>query len=315
MIDSDLWIPHLKPKERQHPLRERRSCLGELVQIDGSKHYWFEDRGGYTVLLAAIDDATSTLLSARFVTVENAENYLLMFKEYFKEHGLPASLYSDKHGIFKVNAKGCEDNETQFQRIIGGLGIQLINAHTPQAKGRVERVFQTLQDRLVKELRLAGINTIEEANTFLFDYLPKHNAKFSIKPTSEIDQHKPLTLSEDELEKALAFKHQRKVRNDYSISYQNEIFHLYTHNPIPYLRGQYVDVLQLLNNHIIIQFQGKEICLERQESSALPTSASAKTINSVVDATLQKSASLINPVNTLTVWQQQAFRFNQPPDI
>ena len=128
MIEERIWTPHIKPKERRHPLRTRRSCVGELVQIDGSKHLWFEGRGGYTVLLVAIDDATSTILSAHFVTVENAENYLRMFKAYFKEHGLPASLYSDKHGIFKVNAKGCEDNETQFKRIVEALGINLIHA-------------------------------------------------------------------------------------------------------------------------------------------------------------------------------------------
>ena len=315
MIDAGLWVPHMKPKARQHPLRERRSCVGELVQIDGSQHLWFEDRGGYAVLLVAIDDATSTLLSARFVAVENAENYLLMFREYFKAHGLPASLYADKHGIFKVNAKGCEDNETQFQRIVMGLDITLINAHTPQAKGRVERVFHTLQDRLVKELRLAGIHTIEAANTFLIEYLPKHNTKFSVKPASEVNKHKPLVLSEDELEKALAFRHQRKVRNDYSISYQNEIFNLYTHNPMPSLRGQYVDVLQLLNHQIVIQYQGKELCMKRKERQALPASASAKTVNSVVDAVLQKSALITDPINALTVGQQTAFRFSQFPVI
>ena len=315
MIEQRIWIPHIKPQERQHPLRERRSCVGELVQIDGSRHLWFEDRSGYTVLLVAIDDATSTILSARFVTVENAENYLRMFKEYFKEHGLPASLYSDKHGIFKVNAKGCEDNETQFKRIVEALGINLIHAHTPQAKGRVERVFRTLQDRLVKELRLAGIDTIEAANAFLIDYLPKHNEKFSEPPASEIDKHIPLTLSEQELDKALAFKHQRQVRSDYSISYNSEKFDLYTHGPMPYLKGQYIDVLELLNDELIIQFQGKEVYKKRREVKPALTSASAKTINATVDALLQKPLKTIIPVNMLTWGQQQAFGFSELPAI
>jgi len=315
MIEERIWTPHIKPQERQHPLRTRRSCVGELVQIDGSKHLWFEDRSGYTVLLVAIDDATSTILSARFVTVENAENYLRMFKEYFKEHGLPASLYSDKHGIFKVNAKGCEDNETQFKRIVEALGINLIHAHTPQAKGRVERVFRTLQDRLVKELRLAGIDTIEAANAFLIDYLPKHNEKFSEPPASEIDKHIPLTLSEQELDKALAFKHQRLVRNDYSISYNSEKFDLYTHDPMPYLKGQYIDVLELLNDELIIQFQGKEVYKKRREVKPILTSASAKTINATVDALLQKPLKTIVPVNMLTWGQQQAFSFPELPAI
>lgn len=315
MIDERIWTPHIKPKERQHPLRTRRSCVGELVQIDGSKHLWFEDRSGYTVLLVAIDDATSTVLSARFVTVENTENYLRMFKEYFKEHGLPANLYSDKHGIFKVNAKGCEDNETQFKRIVEALGINLIHAHTPQAKGRVERVFRTLQDRLVKELRLAGIDTIEAANAFLIGYLPKHNEKFSEPPASEIDKHIPLTLSEQELDKALAFKHKRQVRKDYSISYNSEKFDLYTHDPMPYLKGQYIDVLELLNDELIVQFQGKEVYMKRRGVKQILTSASAKTINATVDALLQKPLKTIVPVNMLTWGQQQAFIFSELPAI
>lgn len=315
MIEERIWTPHIKSKERQHPLRTRRSCVGELVQIDGSKHLWFEDRSGYTVLLVGIDDATSTILSARFATVENAENYLRMFKEYFKEHGLPASLYSDKHGIFKVNAKGCEDNETQFKRIVEALGINLIHAHTPQAKGRVERVFKTLQDRLVKELRLAGIDTIEAANAFLIDYLPKHSESFSVPPASEIDKHIPLALSEQELDKALAFKHKRQVRNDYSISYNSEKFDLYTHNPMPYLKGQYIDVLELLNGELIIQFQGKEVYMKRREVKQTQTSASAKTINATVDELLQKPLKAIMPVNMLTWGQQQAFAFPELPAI
>lgn len=315
MIEERIWTPHIKPQERQHPLRTRRSCVGELVQIDGSKHLWFEGRGEYSVLLVAIDDATSTILSARFVTVENAENYLRMFKEYFKEHGLPASLYSDKHGIFKVNAKGCEDNETQFKRIVEALGINLIHAHTPQAKGRVERVFRTLQDRLVKELRLVGIDTIEAANAFLIEYLPKHNEKFSEPPASEIDKHIPLTLSDEELDKALAFKHQRQVRNDYSISYNSEKFDLYTHDPMPYLKGEYIDVLELLNDQLIIQFQGKEIYMKRREIKQILTSASAKTINATVDALLQRPRTMMMPINMLTWGQQQAFTFPELPAI
>ena len=315
MIESRIWTPHLKPQERNHPLRERRSCMGELIQIDGSKHLWFEARGGYSVLLVAIDDATSTILSARFVPVENAENYLRMFKDYFKEHGLPASLYSDKHGIFRVNAKGCQDNETQFKRIVDALGIKLIHAHSPQAKGRVERVFQTLQDRLVKELRLAGIDTIEDANKFLIDYLPKHNDKFGVPPASGIDKHIPLTLSDKELDKALAFKHKRQVRSDYSISYNSEKFDLYTHNPMPFLKGQYVDVLELLNDELIIQFQGKEVYMKRRDIKPVLTSASAKTINATVDALLQKPSKAIVPVNMLTWGQQQVFTFSQLPAI
>lgn len=321
LIVANIWIPYSTPTKRLHPLRERRSCVGELIQIDGSIHPWFEDRGNRCVLLVAIDDATSQLLAASFVPVESAENYLQMFKNYFNTHGIPASLYSDKHGIFKVNAKGCEENETQFMRIVGGLGIQLINANTPQAKGRVERVFKTLQDRLVKEFRLAGVSTIEDANVFLIDYLPKHNKRFAVQPASNIDKHKPLTLSSEALDKALAFKHQRKVRNDYSISFGRKKFDLYTHNPMPYLKGEYIDVLELLNNNIIIQFQGKDIQVKyRENKQPILSSANAKSINYVVDTIVleqseQNNTKTIDVPSHLTFGIQQTFYFQEYPVI
>ncbi len=321
MIEENIWLPHSTPTKRIHPLRERRSCVGELVQIDGSKHLWFEDRGDYCVLLVAIDDATSQLLSARFVPVESTENYLHMFKDYFNNHGLPASLYSDKHGIFKVNVKGCEENETQFMRIVDELGIKLINANTPQAKGRVERVFSTLQDRLVKEFRLAGVSSIEDANVFLIDYLPKHNKKFAVQPKSNINKHKPLTLSSEALEQALAFKHQRKVRKDYSISFEGDKFDLYTHNPMPYLKGEYVDILTLLNKKLIIKFQGKNIQMKCRENKQLTiSSANTKTIDYVVDAVLlqqseQNNTKNICIPNQLIFGIQQSFNFQEYPVI
>ena len=123
----------------------------------------------------------------------------------------------------------------------------------------------------MKEFRLAGIDTIEGANAFLINYLPKHNERFGVLPASGIDKHIPLTLSEQALDKALAFKHKRQVRSDYSISYNSERFDLYTHNPMPYLKGQYVDVLELLDDELIIQFQGKEVYIKRREVKPVPT--------------------------------------------
>jgi len=287
MISAECWEPHVKPKERKHPLRTRRSSIGELIQIDGSLHPWFENRNKKCTLLIAIDDASSRVLGALFAPVESGENYLHLFKEYFQEHGLPISLYSDKHGIFKVNQKGCEEHETQFSRIVEELDIKLIHAHTPQAKGRVERVFKTLQDRLVKEMRLANINNIDEGNRFLAEYLKKHNEKFSVPPASNVDKHRPLTLSEEALDKALAFKYERIVRNDYSISFLGERFKLCTENPAPYLRREYVDVLKMLNNKMIIRYKGSEINFELSHGEAHKyLSATAKTLNSIVDSML-----------------------------
>jgi len=316
MISAGLWQPHLTPKKRQHLLRTRRSCVGELIQIDGSLHDWFEGRGEKCVLLIAIDDATSRILGARFAPVENTENYLCMFKDYFQTHGLPVSLYADKHAIFRVNHKGCEEHETQFSRIVKSLGIELIHANTPQAKGRVERVFQTLQDRLVKEMRLANICSIDDANHFLVQYLPIHNKKFSVLPASAEDKHTALSLSEEELDKALAFQYQRIVKNDYSISLFGQKIELHSQNPLPYLKRQYVDVLKLLNNKIFINFQGKSIhaellCFNRPKC----VDVSSKTLNSVVDH-LVLDNNISREIAKDAPWMtQEAFSFETCPPI
>lgn len=314
MIADGIWQPHLKPTERMHPLRARRSCVGELVQIDGSDHLWFEGRGARCTLLVAIDDATSRILAAMFVPVESGENDLTLFKAYFQLHGIPVSLYSDRHGIFKVNHKGCEERETQFSRIVEGLGIELIHAQTPQAKGRVERVFRTLQDRLVKEMRLATISNILDANHFLAKYLPTHNEKFSVAPASDADKHSPLMLTGKELDKALAFQYDRVVRNDYFISFFGERFELHTLNPAPYLRRQHVTVLKLLNGQILIEYQGNEILAESTTTNAMKYSgANSKTVNYIVDKILldrNKQPPVAKPIPDVT---QQAICFEGSP--
>jgi hypothetical protein len=321
MITAKIWNPNIPPKKRLYNCRERRSCLGALVQVDGSIHPWLEDRSEKCVLLIAIDDATSRILAGQFVPVEDTENYLKMFKEYFNNNGIPESLYVDKHAVFKVNAKGCQDNTTQFQRIVKNLGINLIHANSPQAKGRVERAFKTLQDRLVKELRLAGINSVEEANKFLVDYWPKHNKKFAVKPSSNIDKHAPLTLCSEELDRVLALQYQRKVNNNYSISLFNNKFDLFTHNPMPYLRGSYVDILKLLNGDIIIQFQGQDISFQHADNEKFcTTTVDAKNINYILDTALQKRddkkyCSEKEILNHVDVSIQQSFCFREHPVI
>jgi hypothetical protein len=163
-----LWIDRRHRQACPHQPRRRRECLGELVQIDGSEHAWFEDRGETCTLLAFVDDATSRLMQLRFVTSESAFDYFRATRAYLEAHGKPVAFYSDKHGIFRVNAKDAigGDRITQFGRVLSELNIDIICANSPQAKGRVERAFATLQDRLVKELRLAGISTIAAANAW-----------------------------------------------------------------------------------------------------------------------------------------------------
>lgn len=316
MILAELWEPHLKPKARQHPLRDRRSRVGELVQIDGSLHHWFEGRASQCTLLVAIDDATSRILGALFATIENTENYLQMFKHYFQTYGTPVSLYADKHAVFKVNHKGCEDHDTQFGRIVSELGIELIHAHTAQAKGRVERVFKTLQDRLVKELRLENISDIDSANKFLEKYLPIHNDKFSVAPESNVDAHTPLTLSDNELEMALAFKYKRIVRNDYSISLHGKKINLYADSQLPCLRRQNVDVFNLLNKKIVVQIQGRSICAKLQDGAGSNhEDVTTKTLNKSVDAAISKQSKQTHPIAHTPWMTQEAFAFEGHPVI
>jgi hypothetical protein len=184
MIAAGLWTDRRHRLPSPHQPRRRRECLGELVQIDGSEHAWFEDRSGMCTLLAFVDDATSRLMQLRFVASESAFDYFRATRSYLETHGKPVALYSDKHGVFRVNNKDAVggDGITQFGRALSELNIDIICANSPQAKGRVERAFGTLQDRLVKELRLAGISTIAAANAWRPGFIAEHNARFGRAP-------------------------------------------------------------------------------------------------------------------------------------
>src|SRR5512134_1848085 len=162
MIAENLWKPRKAKKVVVHPLRERRACFGELIQIDGSPHDWFEGRAARCVLLVFIDDATGKLVQLRIVESESFFSYCQTAEGYFKQYGKPVAFYSDKHGIFRVNVSsiGAGEALTQFGRAMQELDIQILCANSPQAKGRVERVIQTLQDRLPKEMRLRGISNM-----------------------------------------------------------------------------------------------------------------------------------------------------------
>ena len=226
-----------KPKHREW--RQRRSCVGELVQLDGSDHDWFEGRGPKCVLLVFIDDATSRILYARFVTVEDTLNLMDATKAYLLINGRPIAWYVDKDSIYKINRQADIDEElrdeqplTQFTRVMMELGITVIPANSPQAKGRVERGFGTHQDRLVKELRLAGISTMEKANIFLTEfYVPKHNARFAVAPENNTNAHRPL-LKQHCLEEILSLRTERIVANDYTVRKDNRFFQLLADQPV-----------------------------------------------------------------------------------
>lgn len=171
-------------------MRERRARFGELIQIDGSPHDWFEGRGEYCTLLVFIDDATGRLTQLRFAPTETTLGYMRVLHDHILAHGVPVALYSDKHSIFRINAKEADpEAETQFSRAARELGIECIHAHSPQAKGRVERANQTLQDRLIKEMRLVGINNMDEANAWLPGYIKDFNKRFAVAPKDASDAH------------------------------------------------------------------------------------------------------------------------------
>jgi len=210
MIADGLWQDRRHRAPSPHQPRRRRDCLGELVQIDGSEHAWFEDRGPRCTLLAFVDDATSRLLQLRFVASESAFDYFRTTRAYLEEHGKPVAFYSDKHGIFRVNRKETAggDGVTQFGRALLALNIDIICANSPQAKGRIERAFGTLQDRMVKELRLAGVSSITAANAWLPGFITAYNARFGRGPANAKDLHRPLAQADD-LDEILAWREER----------------------------------------------------------------------------------------------------------
>lgn len=212
MIVSGIWIPRAQRQGRVYQPRHRRSGFGELIQIDGSLHDWFEGRGPKCVLLVYIDDATSRLLELCFVSTESTFDYFHSTQRYLTRYGKPIVFYSFKHGVFRVNAPGATSGTgmTQFGRAFNELNIDIICADTRHIKGRVERADKTLQDRLVKELRLHGINDMEAANDYVYEFREDFNVRFGKEPKCDIDVHRPLNGSED-LDRIFSWQEQRKV--------------------------------------------------------------------------------------------------------
>ena len=227
MIEANIWKPRKShPTHRQW--RPRRSCIGELIQLDGSDHDWFEGRGPRCALLLFIDDASSKIIHAEFIPVENTFFLLSATKTYLLTNGRPVAFYVDKDSIYKINRQATIEEQlrddqpiSQFTRAMHELDINMIFAESPQAKGRVERSFNTHQDRLVKELRLAHISDIKNANVFLQSfYIPKHNAKFAVAPASNYNAHRPLLKSHN-LDDILSVKIDRTIAHDYTVRLKN----------------------------------------------------------------------------------------------
>lgn len=259
MIQSGVWHAHAKKCPVIHQQRQRRARFGELTQVDGSPHHWLEDRGPLCVLIVFIDDATGQTYGKLFES-ETTQAYMETLWEYILIYGLMQSIYSDKYGVFRINMPGCIKKEclTQFARALKELDIKLMCANSPQAKGRVERANQTHQDRLVKELRLARINTIEEANRFLPGYWEKHNKKFAVSPKESYNAHREIP-SDYILEDIFCYKNSRKTTKNLEIQYKNIIYQIILENPSKTLQRAQVTILESLDGKISIEYKGKKL--------------------------------------------------------
>lgn len=259
MIAEGLWQPRKRRQASIHQRRPRRPCRGELAQIDGSPHAWFEERGPGCCLIVFIDDATSELGALRFVPAETTQAYMETLDGYLTSHGRPVAFYSDRHGIFRVNHPDREGDLTQFSRALKTLDIGAIHANTPQAKGRVERANQTLQDRLVKELRLRSISDIDAANAFLPEFIADYNRRFAKAPQSAVDAHRPVLHDTRELALILSIHHTRKLSKNLTCQFLNREYQITGQGKGYRLRGSRVTLCVGFDGQVTILSQGRAL--------------------------------------------------------
>lgn len=299
MIEANIWHPKIQKVKKIHPRRERRSRYGELVQIDGSPHDWFEGRAPKCCLIVFIDDATSALLGLRFSETETTFVYFQVLRFCLKEHGRPQALYSDKHAIFRVNT-GCEQETkvTQFSRALKELDIRIICAHSPQAKGCVERANGILQDRLVKELRLRKISSIEAANTFLPEFRKDYNRRFAKAPKNLTNAHRTLDCKHD-LERILSIHDTRKVSKTLSFQFENTHYQILEEGyQARQLIGSKVQVVKTMKGTTRIFYQDRELTFTQAELvSTSPKTVDSKELNSEFEKWLNKKERYRPPAN------------------
>ena len=256
MQEDGIWLSR-KQRRTFHQPRLRRECYGELIQIDGSDHRWFEDRADPCTLLVFIDDATSTLMELRFVTSESTFSYFDALESYLLKHGRPVAFYSDKHTVFRVPKPSKHmTGMTQFGRTLAELNIEIICANSSQAKGRVERANRTLQDRLVKELRIAGISNMEDGNAFLSGFIERYNGKFAKVPAKPDNLHRALNIEPDRLAEVFCLRDKRYVTKDLTLKYDRKLIKLEVNDLTRGLVGTYVDVYEMPDGRIQIRAKG-----------------------------------------------------------
>ena len=260
MIEDGIWLSR-KQRRTFHQPRLRRECYGELIQIDGSDHRWFEDRGDPCTLLVFIDDASSTLMELRFVKSESTFSYFEALEGYLVQHGRPVAFYSDKHTVFRVSKTDAKNGAgmTQFGRALNELNIEILCANSSQAKGRVERANRTLQDRLVKELRLAGVSDMEAGNAFLEGFKNRFNAKFSKAPAKPDNLHRALNVEPDRLAEVLCWRENRYVGKQLTFSYERKRIMLEENELSRALVGKYVDTYAFVDGRFEVRWKGQSL--------------------------------------------------------
>lgn len=295
MIKHKLWEPKRWKPARVHQCRLPRECRGELIQMDGSYHDWFEGRRPKCCLLVVVDDATSSLLHLEFVEWESSFGYFGVLKKYIKTYGLPLSIYTDRLAVFETTRKTEKHyKDTQFHRATKELGIELILALSAPAKGRVERTNGVLQDRLVKEMRLQRISTLEEANAFLPSFLASYNKKFAKKPRNPIDAHR--SLSDDlNLDWILCLHHERKVSDDLMISWRGCRYQIVAKKCRHRLAGKKIKVLEKEDKSIELFYEGDSL-------SFINFSEEPAVLSEPTEAALLKN------------WKQPHYIYTPPPE-
>ena len=255
MIQDGVWSAKPRKTARIHSPRERRARRGELVQIDGSHHDWFEGRAPKCCLIAFIDDATGEVLGARFSPTETTQAYFEVLLRHVQSHGIPLALYSDRHSIFtKHDAQ--DATPTQFERALLQLSIEPIQAYSPQAKGRVERLFQTLQDRLIKAMRVQQVNSMEEANEWRAGYVQAHNRRFAVRAREAHDAHLPYSGTLEALQQICALHHQRQLSTQLSCQFECSVVQVHPgQSGAPKGRAQ-VDIVEFADGSLALLYRG-----------------------------------------------------------
>jgi hypothetical protein len=290
MIRAGLWHTREERKAALHQLRAPRACLGELVQIDGSSHAWFEGRGPACTLLVFVDDATGRILQLHFATTESTSSYMVATKKYVVQHGRPMAFYADKAAVFRHPTK-CQ-TETQFHRAVNELGIKLICANSPEAKGRVERMNKTLQDRLVKEMRLDGISTIEAANAWSEKFILSYNLRFAVVARNPLDLHRR-QYADEKLDVILTWQERRKLTRSLSLQYGSKTLIVRDSDAARRCIGRYVKVHTFNCGKMEIR-SGQDVLayttMAPRIKASRPVEVDGKSIDAVLDQHLHKSA-------------------------